>query len=344
MNRKTARKLKRGVVVTLLFVAAFFGLVEVLAWTNIRSERRKRAYLGDELFRRVEGKGPPIVFIAGLQGSTRYWGNKLQSLRTSRRLIYVDLYGFGQSPWPLKEPELEDHLAWLRRTLVAEGATREVTLVAHSFGAIVAAEYAARYPGEMRDVYLLGAPVFRNESEARERIHDMSELAAAFSLNPLLAREACLTMGAFRPLFRRILPKFARKGSPEVLEDAVLHDWPSINGAIQNVLLTKPIATPVMKLGQLVTFVHGTRDRVTPLPRIRELAAATAAKVVVLPVDHQGYVSSGGAPWIELLNSPQLKAVSQAVLPRRYGGERVVMRDSQHEPLREGRSAMTPSA
>lgn len=298
---KTATKLKRRAAVAFLVVATFFGLVEVLAWTNIRGERRKRAYLGDLLFRRVEGEGPPIVFIAGLQGSTRYWGDAFQPLRIRHRLIYVDLYGFGQSPWPLKEPVLDDHLSWLRRTLLAEGATGEVTLVAHSFGAIIAAEYAARYPGEIRHVYLLGAPVFRDEAEARKRIRDMSELAAAFSLNPVLARETCMIMDAFRPLFRRILPRFARKTSPVVLEDAVLHDWPSINGAIRNVLLTRPIATPVSQLGSAVTFVHGIRDGVTPLPGIRELAASTGAKVVVLPVDHQGYVTSGGAVLNQML-------------------------------------------
>jgi len=295
------RRTRNGLLIAVLAMLSFFELVEVLAWKNIAAERGRRAWLGDKLFTEVAGKGPPIVFLAGLQGSTRYWGNAFQSLAATHRLIYVDLYGFGRSPWPLREPALEDHLTWLRRTLVAQGATRDVTLVAHSFGGIIASYYAARYPAEVTHVYLLGAPVFGSEREARERIRDMSQLAALFALNPVIARETCLIMGAFRPLFRRLLPYFGSKTPPEVLEDAVLHDWPSINGAIRNILLTKPLADPVRKLGAKITFVHGSSDRVTPLPRIRKLASESGANVEILPVDHQGYVTKGRGELIRLL-------------------------------------------
>lgn len=297
------KRIKKGLLVAALAIPSFFGLVEILAWSNIAAERNRRSYLGDKLFTQVAGNGTPIVFMAGLQGSTRYWGEAFQPLAATRRLIYVDLYGFGQSPWPLEEPTLEDHIAWLRRTLVAHGATRDVTLVAHSFGGIVAAYYAARYPAEVAHVYLLGAPVFESEGEARKRIRDMSQLAALFALNPVIARETCLVMGAFRPFFRRLLPYFGSKTSSEVLKDAVLHDWPSINGAIRNILLTKPLAVPVGQLGAKVTFVHGSADRVTPLPQITKLANKSAARVVVLPVDHQGYVTEGRSALIQLLNA-----------------------------------------
>lgn len=297
------QKIKKRVLLAALVTLGFFGLVEILAWSNVAAERGKRAYLGDQLFTEVEGDGKPIVFIAGLQGSTRYWGKGFQPLAASHRLIYVDLYGFGRSPWPLEEPTLEDHIAWLRRTLVAQGATQDVTFVAHSFGAMVAAHYAARFSSEVERVYLLGAPVFGSEREARERIREMSHLAALFALHPVIARETCLLVDAFRPVFRRLLPHFGRKTSPEAREDAVLHDWPSINGAIQNILLTKPLADPVRQLGAKITFVHGRPDRVTPLQRIIELAHESGAKVVVLPVDHQGYVTEGRGALIQLLTS-----------------------------------------
>ena len=283
-------------------VAGFFVLVEALAWANGHHERAKRAYLGDRLFVERRGAGRPLVFLAGLEGSTRYWPPEFASFSARHRLLYVDTLGFGRSPWPLNEPTLEDHLVWLRRTLVAEGATQHVTIVAHSFGAIVAAYYAARYPQEVERLVLLGTPIFRGEDDARARIKSMSSLAGIFSLNSVVARQACLLMEAFRPLVRRVLPHLARQSRPEVVEDAVLHDWPSIHGAIQNVLLRSPIEPALDRVRAPIVFVHGGQDPVTPLSRVREVTSRLHAELVVVSGDHQTYVGPAGAIVARVIN------------------------------------------
>ncbi|MGZ4810114.1 MAG: alpha/beta fold hydrolase [Thermoanaerobaculia bacterium] len=281
----------RRLVIGALAVVGFFAGVEVLAWWNIARERAKRAYLGNLLYVETKGDGPPIVFLAGLQGSTRYWHGTFDSLAATNRLIAVDEFGFGRSPWPLYEPTLEDHLAWLRRTLEAQGATKHVTIVAHSFGAILAAYYAARYPDDVDRIVLLGAPIFRGPNDARSRIRDMSELSALFSLNPVVARETCLLMGAFRPLFRSLMPHMSSLPK-EVAEDTVLHDWPSINGAIRNILLASPIEAALARVRSAVVFIQGSKDPVTPPERLREVASRIHAEVISVDGDHQGYVTS----------------------------------------------------
>ena len=274
------------------FVALVLA-VELLARWNVRREQKERAHLGDRLFAEVVGtRGDPIIFIAGLQGSTRYWSHGFDELAKTNRVLYVDLLGFGRSPWPDAEYTLDDHLGYLRRTLVALGATRNVTLVAHSFGTIIAAHYAARFPDDVRSILLLGTPVYDSEQEARRRIWEMSPLAAMFSLRPVLAREACLLMGSSRPLLRRAMPYLMRDVPRAVAEDAVLHSWPSIRGAIQNVLLTRPITMPLHAVGTKTTFVHGTRDTITTLQRIRTVARSTGANVVVVDSDHHGYAGT----------------------------------------------------
>ena len=280
------RILTRSAVVVVVFLVA----VELLARWNVRREQQERAYLGDRLFADVVGNGgDPIVFIAGLQGSTRYWNHGFDELAKGRRVIYVDLLGFGRSPWPDLDYTLDDHVAYLRRTLVALDATRNVTFVAHSFGTIIAAHYAARFPNEIDHVFLLGTPVYDSEEEARRRIESMSPLAAMFSLRPLLAREACLTMGSLRPFFKWALPRMMRNVPAAVAEDAVLHSWPSFRGAMNNILLKQPITAPLAVIGTKTTLVHGTRDTVTSLDRIRTLAQTAGAKVIVLDCDHHGY-------------------------------------------------------
>ena len=152
-------------------VALSLLAIELLARGNNARERRKRAALGDSLYARVNGDGGrPVIFIAGLQATSSYWGTSFDSLSDHHRLIYLDLLGFGNSPWPEADYNLADQIGAIERTLAQMEATEEVTLVAHSFGTIVAAHYAATHPGEVRQIVLLGAPVFANEKEARERI------------------------------------------------------------------------------------------------------------------------------------------------------------------------------
>lgn len=288
-------RLKKAVLYTVLVLAVLAGSIEVLARYNMRQEQAARAYLGDRLYVQVLGQGDPVVFLAGLQASTEFWQHRFDPLARDHRLIFLDALGFGRSPWPDVRFTLDDHLGALRRTLVAKGATKNVTIVGHSFGTILAAYYAARYPEEIKRLYLVGTPVFSGEADARDRISEMSPIAALFSLNPVFAREGCMVMGAFRPLLRRVLPAVRSDLPPQVVSDGVLHDWDSINGTIRNVLLTKPVAKPLAVIGRKVTFVHGRADTITPLPRIRELAKAVGAQVIETPDRHLSYpVRSSG--------------------------------------------------
>jgi len=287
--------LPRKVLWALLGLAGGLAAIEVAARLNVRREQARRRGLGGRLYTRVlgaerPGAGNPVVFLAGFQGSTEFWQHAFDSLASRHRLIFVDLLGFGRSPWPDRPPTLEDHLNALRETLTAEGVTRRVTLVAHSFGTLIASGYAARYPDEVDRLFLLGAPVFANEEDARRRLREISPIAALFSLNRFLAREACMLMCALRPLLETVLPRLRPRLPHGVVHDAVLHDWPSADGSLR-VLLTRPLAEPLRRIGSKATFVHGDADGITPLGRIRELAAATGATVIETPDVHLSYAS-----------------------------------------------------
>jgi pimeloyl-ACP methyl ester carboxylesterase len=263
--------------------------IEVAARLSVRRGRMERSHLGDRLFTEVAGEyGPAIVFLPGLEGSTRYWDHRFDYLvTTDHRVIYADLLGFGRSPWPDGDYTLEDQIAALRRTLVARQATHDVTLVGHSFGAVIAAHYAARYPDDIGSLVLIGTPVYDSPREAKTRIRSMSSLGGIFTLNTIVARETCQLMCAARPLFRRIVPRVSSLPR-KVAEDSVMHSWPAYRGAM-NILLTQPVAAPLQRLGPRTIFIQGTRDRVTPLERIHALATQIGARVVTIDSDHQEY-------------------------------------------------------
>ena len=63
-------------------------------------------------------------------------------------------------------------------------------------GAILAAEYARKYRREVSGLVLLNAPMFRSEREAKERIREMSPMAAMFSVQRFWARDRLETITA----------------------------------------------------------------------------------------------------------------------------------------------------
>lgn len=281
-----------------LFVTASIAAVtlSLLACSTVQVSRARaeRRHLGDVLYVERTGTGPPVVFLAGLMGSTRYWKPaRFETVSDQHVLLFIDELGFGRSPWPDGEYTLEDHVSALRRTLVREGATSHVTFVAHSFGTIVATNYAARYPEEVDHLYLLGTPMFRNPKEARQRMAGMSFVAKLFSRSRWLAWGACMVQDALNPLARRLAPKIGRGIPPEVAEDSTLHFWGSLDGTVRNVILIEPIERALARVGSRVTFVHGQRDPVTPLSRIQEVARDVGARVVVVPGGHGDYVGPG---------------------------------------------------
>ncbi len=106
-----------------------------------------------------EGKGPPLLLIHGIEGSSTYWRHLIKPLSEHNRVITVDLLGFGKSPKPLNiSYSLSDQVRFLESTIEKLGL-KKFDIAAHSLGALVALAYAAKHPEQVKSLTLL-APVF----------------------------------------------------------------------------------------------------------------------------------------------------------------------------------------
>ena len=94
-----------------------------------------------------------------------------------------------------------------------------------------------------------------------------------------------------------------------VVRDSVLHGWPALRVSFE-ILLTHPISRPLGAIGRKATFVHGTRDKVTPLTRIHQLAQCIGAAVVEVPSDHLGYREQGKDAVLRLFARPAPAALN----------------------------------
>ena len=97
------------------------------------------------------------------------WGRSLEALRplgelvaASCRVVLVDLPGFGSSPLPSEASNegggwsTDDYALRVKALLDSEGITR-CLLLGHSFGGRISVRLAARYPGLVQGLILVGS-------------------------------------------------------------------------------------------------------------------------------------------------------------------------------------------
>ena len=121
---------------------------------------QRRAELGDVWVNyTVAGKGKPVVLIHGLAASGRWWERNIDFLAQHFTVYTLDLVGFGDSKcgaaFVLTEAarlvyDWMDHVSLTRATLIG-----------HSMGGFVAADFAAEFPDRVERLILVDAAATR---------------------------------------------------------------------------------------------------------------------------------------------------------------------------------------
>lgn len=221
------------------------------------------------LFTHELGHGDELlVFLPGLANTTRYWESRVTPLGSDRCLLLVDPLGFGRSPKPWTTYSVRRHVAELHRVLGPRGP---VTLIGHSFGAILALAYAGQHPDNVRGLVLIGLPVFHDEEEAKRFVRARPAPERWVLTNMVLASLACVLA---RRLFRHVLPGFTVDFPPEVMEDLMLHTWRSSTSTLWEGIYRFNVlgATAALPRDLPVVLLHGELDKTAPLNGVRELA------------------------------------------------------------------------
>lgn len=144
-TRVISRRLRLAAGVLAVAVVA----IELAARTTRASHNRRVRHLGQSLNVTVMGSGPQVVLVHGFSGSGRYWQPHVRRLAQHPQVILVDLLGFGYSRWPPDASyDVEEHLTAIHRTVRPIVGAQRISVVGHSMGAILAAEYARKYQGK----------------------------------------------------------------------------------------------------------------------------------------------------------------------------------------------------
>jgi pimeloyl-ACP methyl ester carboxylesterase len=104
----------------------------------------------------ISGKGEPILLLHGYAESSRMWLSLIKELEKTHTVIAPDLRGAGGSATP-EGGYTKAVMAQDIHALVASLGYKQVEIVGHDIGLMVAYAYAAQYPTEVSKIALMDA-------------------------------------------------------------------------------------------------------------------------------------------------------------------------------------------
>jgi pimeloyl-ACP methyl ester carboxylesterase len=102
------------------------------------------------------GEGPPLLLVHGHAGCWQNWLENIPYFARDRRVIALDLPGFGWSPMPAHEISITNYASALDE-LCERLAIDAAAVVGNSMGGFIAAELAIRHPQRVERLALIAA-------------------------------------------------------------------------------------------------------------------------------------------------------------------------------------------
>lgn len=130
------------------------------------------------------GEGPPLLLIHGLGGCWENWLENIPQLARNRRVIALDLPGFGDSPMPGWEVSIGAYGA-LVSALCRALETGPLPIVGNSMGGFIAAEVAVSEQSSVEKLVLVSAAGVSHARMRREpaaTVGRMTRAAAPLAL------------------------------------------------------------------------------------------------------------------------------------------------------------------
>jgi 4,5:9,10-diseco-3-hydroxy-5,9,17-trioxoandrosta-1(10),2-diene-4-oate hydrolase len=117
----------------------------------------------------VHGSELPMVFVHGLSGSWQNWLEQLPHFARTRRVVALDLPGFGASEMP-GEPISIPGYGRLVDALLDALDIEAAVLVGNSMGGFIAAEVAIQFPARVERLVLVSAAGLTVEHQRSDRV------------------------------------------------------------------------------------------------------------------------------------------------------------------------------
>ena len=126
------------------------------------------------------GELEPIVFVHGLGGQWQNWLENIPRAAQERRVVALDLPGFGLSPEPRDGITISGYGRCVD-ALCERLSLGRVDIVGNSMGGYIAAEVAIQFPERIDQLILVSAAGITSSDIARRPIQTVGRMAAAIA-------------------------------------------------------------------------------------------------------------------------------------------------------------------
>lgn len=130
------------------------------------------------------GSGPVVVLVHGVGMAQAIWAPQIKTLSKDFTVVTYDLWGHGKSKNAPKHSGL-DQFAKQLKDLINFLKLDQVCVVGHSMGALVAIEFALKWPENCKSVVALNAVFCRNQQQSSAVIARANVLSAGVGLTNL---------------------------------------------------------------------------------------------------------------------------------------------------------------
>lgn len=262
----------------------------------------RRPLAASHIFHRTVGHGYPVVVVHGGLGLDHsYLRSGLDPLGAHLRLEYIDLRGNGRSPRPESSGEWQaltaerwaEDIEHVRRAI---GADRIIVL-GHSFGGIVAQEYALRHHDRVAGLILCTTyPSFEHAEVATQLVASRGTPAQLEALTRLTTAPFD-DDAEFARVARAVLPLYFHRPDPELIArefGEVRYSGPAFARSFLDLL---PAFNSVQRLPSLrcpTLVVSGGDDWIAPAVHTGEVLRS-----LIPGAEHVVLEESGHMPFLE---------------------------------------------
>jgi pimeloyl-ACP methyl ester carboxylesterase len=290
----------------LLLVLGILGVMAIaLVRTDIPRERLMPIYgrapsqfaslEGMRVHYRDEGSGPPLVLVHGTSSSLHTWDGWVKLLSARRRVVRLDLPGFGLTGPAPDGDYTAQRYARLIAALMDQLGIERADLAGNSLGGRVALAFALERPTRVRKLVLVDASGLSGQ-----------KLPPIFEIARLPVLHRLLTIATPRWLVKRnVIDVY---GDPARLDEALVDRYAALLRAEGNreALVTRlrgardpDLDARLAEIRAPVLIQWGERDRWIPLPFATRLQQGIAGSTL------KTYPDAGHVPMEEL---PELTA------------------------------------
>ena len=233
------------------------------------------------------GSGPPLVFIHGLAGSWQNWLENLPHFARTRRVIAIDLPGFGESEMPAQKITISRYGEWVDQ-LLDELEVESAPIVGNSMGGFIGAEIALQFSTRVEKLVLVsaaGLSIEHMRSEAGLAALRRANNVLMFTTGWVASRSHILSR---RPRMRRqIMRMVAHRAeqlpAPLIAEQVRGSGKPGFVDAL-DALTSYPIRDRLGSIQAPTLVVWGEKDRLVPVRDAYEFERLIPnARAVVYP-------------------------------------------------------------